>query len=237
MIKCEHISKTFSIKTFLTKKQIYALKGLSIEIPSGKITSIIGLNGAGKSTLILILIGVLFPDEGEVKYSTDKIFENIGYMPETAQFPLNLSPYDILSSMKKVFKNINDKKIIYICEKVGLKEFIKKPLKTFSKGMLQRFNLAQCIIHEPEILILDEPFTGLDPLGRKLFLSIFSELKDNGTTMLFSSHILEDVEKISDKIAVIHNGKIVRTITPEECKKKNLNDIFFETISSDNNYG
>jgi len=101
--------------------------------------------------------------------------------------------------------------------------------------MLQRFNLAQVLIHDPEILILDEPFSGLDPLGRELFFKIFLNIKKSGKTIIFSSHILTDVEKISDKILILHKGKNLKIIVPKDLKDKSLQEYFVEIIKSEGN--
>ena len=231
IIECQNIKKIYKIPKFISFSEIYALKKVNFFICNNEIFSIIGLNGAGKSTLLSIILGITRPTNGKIRFNLKDYKSKIGYMLEIVNFPLNLTPVDILTSMKNIFPEITNDKINEVLDLVGLKDSKNNKLKTFSKGMLQRFNLAQAIIHNPEILILDEPFSGLDPLGRKLFFDIFLNLKENGKTIIFSSHILTDVEKISDKILILHKGVSLEIISPESLKEKSLHDYFIKKIS------
>ena len=235
IIECKNLKKIYKIPRFLKPQFIEALKDVNLEVKRNEIFSIIGLNGAGKSTLISIILGVTKPTNGEIKFKYPDFKKKIGYMPEIVGFPVNLTPVDILKSMKNLYLTINNDKILNVLNEVGLEKAKFQKLKTFSKGMLQRFNLAQVLIHDPEILILDEPFSGLDPLGRELFFKIFLNIKKSGKTIIFSSHILTDVEKISDKILILHKGKNLKIIVPKDLKDKSLQEYFVEIIKSEGN--
>ncbi len=230
MISCKNISKTYIKKGFISTEKFEALQNVSIDIRDKEVFSIIGLNGAGKSTLISVVIGIIKPTSGSVEFGIQNYREEIGYMPEIVNFPLNLTPKSILNSMKFIYPQMNDKNINYWLDKVNLQNVTKKPLKTFSKGMLQRFNLVQCLAHDPQIVVLDEPFSGLDPIGRKVFFDTFIDLKNSGKTILFSSHILNDVEKISDKIAIIHKGKLIKVLNKGETGESGLTELFIKSI-------
>ncbi len=232
IIECIDINKTYTVKGFFNIKTIPVLRGINFNVLKNEVFSIIGLNGAGKTTLLSTIIGSVKPSCGEVRFSIDNHREKIGYMPEIINFPQNLSPLDILKSLRFIYPEITKKKIFEILDAVGLKNFENSPLKTFSKGMFQRFNLAQSIIHTPEILILDEPFSGLDPLGRELFFNIIKELNNRGVTILFSSHILTDVEKISDRVMILHGGCIVKIFEREDISEP-LNNLFVKYIKEE----
>ncbi len=232
IIECSNIEKIYKTPEFISFRKINALKNVNFSISNNEIFSIIGLNGAGKSTLLSIILGITNPTNGNITFKLKNYKSKIGYMPETVNFPLNLTPVDILCSMGNLFPGIEKNKINTLLDFVGLKVSKNRKLRTFSKGMLQRFNLAQTLIHNPKILILDEPFSGLDPLGRKLFFDIFLNLKQEGRTILFSSHILTDVEKISDKILILHKGISLKIITPKEIEGGNLQDYFVKIISN-----
>ncbi len=233
-IVCSNIYKSFKIKTFASSKVLNVLSNINFSVMENEIFSVVGVNGAGKSTLLSIIVGILKYEKGSIDFKIKNYKEKIGYMPEITNFPPNLTAYNILNSMKYIFSDITEKKINNLLEKTGLKNFSKSPLKTFSKGMLQRFNLVQSIIHEPEILILDEPFSGLDPLGRELFLEIFEELKKKGLTIMFSSHVLTDVEKLSNRVMILHKGKVSKILTKEDLADNSLSKIFIETVNSEN---
>ena len=232
IIECSNIEKIYKTPEFISYKKVNALKNVNFSICNNEIFSVIGLNGAGKSTLLSIILGITNPTNGNITFKLKNYKSKIGYMPETVNFPLNLTPVDILCSMGNLFPGIEKNKINTLLDFVGLKVSKNRKLRTFSKGMLQRFNLAQTLVHNPKILILDEPFSGLDPLGRKLFFDIFLNLKQEGRTILFSSHILTDVEKISDKILILHKGISLKIITPKEIEVGNLQDYFVKIISN-----
>ncbi len=209
----DHIKKSFK---YGFKRQT-VLEALDLEIKQGEIFGFIGPNGAGKSTSINIALGFIRPDSGKVlirgEPSNDsKSRRYIGYMPEQPHFYEQLTPRELLEfgglTSDMTLEDIK-KQTEVILDKLELLTFIDRPVRTFSKGMKQRMGLAQAMIHDPDILILDEPMSGLDPLGRRLVARLILEAKDTGKTIFFSTHILNDVEMLCDRIGVIHMGKML----------------------------
>ena len=241
-----NVTKTFKID--VGSKPIKALDDISFQVQQGEVLGIIGPNGAGKSTSLKILLGFIKQDQGEVQLNnhpptSPKSHEAVGYLPEHPCLYKHLTIYDHLHFVAKIHKiptSETQQKITDLLKRVNLYDNIKLPIKRFSKGMTQRGALAYALLPDPNILILDEPMSGLDPVGRQLVLDIIQEYKQKGTTILFCSHILTDVERICDRISIMHKGKLAATITPNELKKTNaiknnplqspLESFFFQTI-------
>ena len=194
-----------------------ALEELSLEIEKGEVFGFLGPNGAGKSTAIKILLNFIFPDTGEVtingqQVSNPQVRKHLGYLPENPYLYDNLSPKELLLfkgrlcgfSAQEIKKRTDE-----ILFRMNLLNVKKRPLRTFSKGMIQRVGFALALINDPEILILDEPFSGLDPLMRYEALELLLELKQKGKTIFFSSHILNDIERVCDRIGILDHGKLV----------------------------
>ncbi|NJE60824.1 ABC transporter ATP-binding protein [Thermococcus sp. 21S7] len=217
MIRIENLVKVY--------KDVRALDGLDLEVRPGQIYGFLGPNGAGKSTTILSTLGLIFPREGRIQlfdlevFADGKFNENqlveakkrIGYMPEHATLWDFLTPeqtLDIIADAFKIPKAEKEKRINELLDTVGLKEVRNRKVGKFSKGMRQRLLLAQALINDPELLILDEPMTGLDPTGIAEFKDIIKEQKKAGKTVFFSSHILAHVEEICDTVGVIVRGKL-----------------------------
>ena len=176
---------------------------------------LVGANGAGKSTSLRLLMDFIRPDKGEIRIldnppSNHLIRQQIGYLPETAGFPPNLTVLDMLQFTGKSC-NLKSHEIKTGAEKwlkqLDLWEARRRPLRHYSKGMQQRANFAIALLNEPNLLILDEPMSGLDPIGRANILSLIQELKKKGKTILFCSHILEDVDRLVDSVLVLHKGE------------------------------
>ena len=193
------------------------LEELTLEINQGEIFGFLGPNGAGKSTSINIALDFIRPDSGKVMIKGEPSIDassrrHVGYMPEQPHFYEQLTPRELLefggltSGMDR--ESLKEQTQV-ILDKLELLPFINRPVRTFSKGMKQRIGLAQALIHDPEILILDEPMSGLDPLGRRLVSSLILEIKETGKTIFFSTHILNDVEMLCDRIGVLHLGKLL----------------------------
>ena len=241
-----NISKTFKID--VGRRPTKALDDVSFEVQRGEVLGIIGPNGAGKSTSLKILLGFIKQDQGEVQLnnhhpSSPKSHQSVGYLPEHPCLYKHLTISDHLHFAAKIHKlspTETQQKITALLKRVNLFDNIKLPIGRFSKGMTQRGALAYALLHDPSILILDEPMSGLDPVGRQLVLDIIQEYKQTGTTILFCSHILTDVERICDRISIMHQGKLAATITPQELKDANtiktnplqspLESFFFQTI-------
>ena len=196
-------------------KKVQALRSLDLRVQQNSILGFLGPNGAGKTTTIKCILGIIFPDAGEINLlgkpaSAMESKSKLGFLPEHPYFYDYLTPVELLTFTGQLFAIPKDRlkeRTLQLIELVGMKgkEHIK--LKKFSKGMIQRIGLAQSLIHDPELLILDEPFSGLDPIGRKELRDIILSLKDNGKTIFFSSHILQDMELIVDKVGIILEGE------------------------------
>jgi len=202
---------------FWSKKQMI-LKGLTLEVSSGEIFGFLGPNGAGKTTTIKSMMGIIGPTFGEIRIlGSDphdiNAKQNLGYLPETPYFYDYLTGREFLTLCGKLF-GMDDREIKIKVENllslVKMEGAADRQLRKYSKGMLQRIGLAQALINDPKLVVLDEPLTGLDPLGRKEFKDIIGGLKVRGTTVFFSSHVLPDAETICDRVAIINKGKILK---------------------------
>lgn len=220
-------------------KDVTALQGLNLEVKPGQIYGFLGPNGAGKSTTILSTLGLIFPQQGRIqlfdlevfrdgKYDEGKLVEakrRIGYMPEHATLWDFLTPVqtlDIIADAFKIPKGEKEKRIRELIELVGLEDAKDRKVGKFSKGMRQRLLLAQALINDPDLLILDEPMNGLDPMGIAEFKDIIREQKKAGKTVFFSSHILAHVEEVCDTVGVIVKGRLVLEGSLEKIKEEFL---------------
>lgn len=204
----------------LRGQDVHALKDLNLEVNEGEIFGYLGPNGSGKTTTIKMLLGLLFPTQGTIEIfgnrsiSSAAVKKNIGYLPEGAYYPDFLRGEEILSYYGKLYglKGADLKKRIdYSLKMVGMQHARKRLLRGYSKGMRQRIGLAQALISDPKLLILDEPTTGLDPIARKEIRDILLRLRDEGKTLLISSHELLEVELISNRVGILYNG-VLQTI-------------------------
>ena len=237
-----HIEILSLTKYYKTKelsfKKFKALNNVSLSVEKGESFGLIGLNGAGKSTLIKLILGVIFPDEGEIRVMGELpgeilVKRKLSYLPENPSFYESLNAEEILNFIGRLrgFSGKNLKKSIReILDKVGLYEHRKKLLRKYSRGMLQRLGLAQAFIGKPELVILDEPLNGLDPLGRKMARDLIIEANKEGSTIFFTSHILEDIEKICNRVGILHRGELLKIVEAEELQQKPLEDIFLGVI-------
>ena len=183
-----------------------------------------GPNGAGKTTLIKILLGIVNPTSGSAKIlntniSDYRIRKKVGYLPENHKFPPYLTGEEVIIYNSRLCGQKIDKespKIEEMLRLVKMEKWKKTKIKKYSKGMLQRLGLAQSIIHDPEIIFLDEPTDGVDPIGRKEIRDILINLKNKGKTVFINSHLLSEVEMVSDKVAILNDGKLVRFGTVDE---------------------
>ncbi len=249
-IRFSNITKTY--KNDLRLKKTIVLTDLSFHVKKGEVFGIVGPNGAGKSTTLKILMGFVKPDKGEVLLaekppSDPSSRSRVGYLPENPCLYNNLTAREHLefaAQLSDLPRDRAQERIEQVLELVELTHAARLPVRKYSKGMVQRAALAYALFHEPEILILDEPMSGLDPLGRKLVVDIVKDYNKQGNTILFCSHILTDVERICDRIAIMNRGRILTTVTPEELDGANgngltpmeispLESLFVEQISSD----
>lgn len=217
-----------SIRVGFWGRRIDILHGFSFFVPAGCIFGFIGLNGAGKSTTIKHLVGAARPTSGSVELfgvpPRDRAARRrFGYLPELPSLPGTLKPVELLSlhaRLAGLAPDVARRRIDEVLERVGLLEAAGRRIQGFSKGMQQRVGLALALLAEPDLLILDEPMSGLDPMGRHLVREILLERKRNGQTVFFSSHILPDVEALCDEIAVLHRGHIVTQGPLDEAMKQ-----------------
>ena len=206
------------------KQKITALNDLSLNIEQGSIFGLLGPNGAGKTTLIKILLGITFPTLGDARIlnndiSNYKIKSKIGFLPENHKFPNYLTAEQILKYFAQLsgYDNSNlNKRIDELLALVKMTKWKKTKVKKYSKGMMQRLGLAQAMINEPELIFLDEPTDGVDPIGRKEIRDVLIDLKEKGTTIFLNSHLLSEVELVSDRVAILNEGKLLREGTVKE---------------------
>jgi ABC-2 type transport system ATP-binding protein len=200
------------------------LRGVDLTVPEGVIYGFLGPNGAGKTTTLKVLTGLLFPDEGEVslfgKTPQDPMAkERLGFLPETPYFYDYLTGSELLMFMGRLFGLPGPplkQRSQELLAAVGLEGKGQVQLRKYSKGMLQRIGLAQALLNDPDLVVLDEPMSGLDPIGRREIRDLILGLKDQGKTVFFSSHILTDAEMICDQVAIIVQGQVVREGPLEE---------------------
>lgn len=213
------------------------LFGISLSIAAGEIFGFLGPNGAGKTTTMKAILGLIRPDEGTISILGDASLSNetkekIGFMPENTYLYKYLTGREFLRFNGKFF-NISDieleARIEEILHKVGLDTAGDKLLAKYSKGMLQRIGLGQAIINDPSVVFLDEPMSGLDPIGRKMVKDLILDLKNKGTTVFFNTHILSDVESICDSFAIIHQGHLIANDLVKNLDKP-LEEYFIEKI-------
>lgn len=226
VILFENVYKTYAKQ--LGELSKIALSDVSFSLGQGETLGMIGANGAGKSTCIKLLMDFIRPDTGHITVlgkSPQKhaIRSRIGYLPETANFPSNLTVLDMLRFTGNT-SNLTLPDIQAASEKwlrrLDLWDDRKRPLRNYSKGMQQRANFAIALLGEPELLILDEPMSGLDPIGRADILSLIGELKSQGRSILFCSHILEDVDRLVDRVLVLHKGQKIFEGKPDALAKQ-----------------
>ncbi|MBC6415507.1 MAG: ABC transporter ATP-binding protein [Bdellovibrionales bacterium] len=214
ILKLEKLSKSFQRHFYSEKKRV--LKDLTFSIPQGSCVGFLGANGSGKTTTFKCILELIKKDSGQV-YFKNKILSfkdksNISFLPERPQFYEELTAQETLyfySSLKKKLNLKLKEEIEQGLKKLGLYSVRHKPLKTFSKGMLQKVGILQALIPQSELLILDEPFSGLDPESRFTCMELLEEKLKKGTTLFLSSHIFQDVEKICDRLIILKQGSII----------------------------
>jgi len=215
VLKIEDLHKSFRAGFIPRKKKI--LKGISLNVEEGEIFGYLGPNGAGKTTTLKCILGLIFPEKGNIEifglpYLSLQAKERLGYLPENPYFYDYLTAYEFLRfccQLYPIARKDKEEKIQRLLRLVGLEQSANLQLRKFSRGMLQRIGLAQALIHDPSLIFLDEPLGGLDPLGRKEIRDIIVRLKGEGKTIFLCSHILQDIEMICDRVAIIVNGEII----------------------------
>lgn len=246
IITTKNLSKEYSSKSF-SKEKILALNNFSFEVESGEIFGILGPNGAGKTTLIKILLGITHRTNGDIKIFEKEISDEsykmkIGYLPENHKFPNYLTGEQVLFYFGKLSgltgTEVKKRADEYL-SLMDMHKWRKTKIKKYSKGMMQRLGLAQSLLNNPELVFLDEPTDGVDPIGRKEIRDILNNLKSQGKTIFLNSHLLSEVELICDRVAILNKGSLVKSgkvgeitsasnnykFITSEISEKNINDL------------
>ncbi|VVS90850.1 abc transporter-like [Desulfoluna spongiiphila] len=224
ILSLNQVSKTF--KGHFWKKKQPILSNITLNIGDGQVVGIIGHNGAGKTTLFKIITALVSPDSGDICFGKRMgpcPRSQIGFLPENPYFYKYLTAFESLEFYASLFENLalSESNLVEALINVGLPEKVHhQRLNRYSKGMLQRFGFAQALINDPLLVILDEPMSGLDPAGRRDIRQLIEDLKRDGKTIIFSSHILDDVEKLCDSVALLDEGKLIKKIDMDAVAKQ-----------------
>lgn len=214
-LELEHLSKSYKVGWRKTERT--AVVDVSLTVPAGTVFGLLGPNGAGKTTTIKMAVGFLHPDSGSVhifgqETLDPKVRARIGFLPESPYFYPHLTAGKALDFYARLFgieRAVRRERVKRLLEMVGLSDAVKLPLNKFSKGMLQRFGIAQALVNDPELLIVDEPASGLDPIGQVEMRKLLNSLNEEGKSILLSSHYLSEVENICHEVAVLNKGKVI----------------------------
>ena len=219
MLEVKNLSKYFGIKK--------AVDNVSFRVEDGHILGVLGKNGAGKSTIFRMILNILEPDEGEVIYNGKKIdysiSDKIGYLPEVGSLIDSYTVYEqcmYYGKMKSMKSEDIKNNMFELLEQFGIVEYANMKIKELSKGNKQKIQFIISLLHNPELLILDEPFSGLDPVSVEYFKKIILELKNQGKTIIFSSHIMSQVEMLCEEVLIIDSGKVVLNCNLEEINQE-----------------
>jgi len=202
--------------TGLFRRRVRALDGLTLDVRDGDFFALVGQNGAGKSTAMYCFLGLLRPTSGKVQIMGQspelgaRLYKNVAYLPEEPHYHLYLTVEEATRYYSSLYgKRVSDKTIDDSLERLGLAQFKTLPLAKCSKGMKQKVGIAQCLIHEPQVLFLDEPTRGLDPLIVREFRETLREIHQRGATIVMNSHVLSEIEMLANRVAILDRGKVV----------------------------
>lgn len=225
-------------KVSFSRKTIDAVTDFSLNIEQGQILGIVGPNGAGKSTLLKMLMGFIKPTSGTINVlgmspSNPGIKQDIGYLPENPYYYDHLSAEELMrfsAGVSGMNRGAADASIDRLLKAMSLEHARSRRLRSYSKGMTQRAGICFALVHDPKLVILDEPMSGLDPIGRRDVVDLVLDLKAQGKTILFCSHILNDVERLCDRMAIMNRGRLLKVMNKNDLNGNNLETLFFETI-------
>jgi ABC-2 type transport system ATP-binding protein len=247
VIQLQSATKIYRKSHLGREKESVGISDVTLEIERGEAFGLLGLNGSGKTTTIKLLLGLLYPTKGKVsvlgKVMPDlDVLSRIGYLPEAAYINKYLTGREAVTLFAKLSGIAHQSikgTVESVLEKVGMRQTAHKRVSEYSKGMAQRISIAQALLHDPDILILDEPITGLDPLAIREIRELVLWLKRMGKTIFLSSHSISEVEKVCDRIGILVNGRVDRLITADEWKDKKgwLEDAFTKTVKRSENIG
>ncbi|MFN0117826.1 MAG: ABC transporter ATP-binding protein [Elusimicrobiota bacterium] len=241
VLSIKNLSKVYK-RSHLGRTTVHrGIDEISFDVKAGEVFGLLGLNGSGKTTTLKLVLGLLFPTKGEIS-----IFGNptphpesqkrLGYLPEVPYFYRNLNPEEVLTfyaELSQLVPSHIKTRVDEVIRLVRLDHARKRAMREFSKGMLQRVALAQALIHNPEFLVLDEPMTGLDPLGIRQFRELFFELNQKkGVSILISSHSLSELEKLAHRVGVLIDGRLVTVLDRSQWAQSpgKLEEIFIQTL-------
>jgi ABC-2 type transport system ATP-binding protein len=243
VVEIDNLTKDYEVG-FLRKKKVRALDGLSLTVNHGEIFGFLGANGAGKTTTLKLLMRLIFPTDGSARIldhdiSDVSIHSRIGYLPENPYFYDYLTALEFLNFCGQIFglsKSSRDKKAKELLNRVKLDESKwNTQLRKFSKGMLQRVGLAQALVNDPEVVFLDEPMSGLDPIGRREVRDLIASLRQEGKTVFMCSHILSDIEILCDRVAILKEGRLAQVGYLDELRQqvpgRNLVEVLVSGVS------
>lgn len=210
------------------KGAVVALDRVALQVRTGEIFGLLGPNGAGKTTLFKLLLGLLAPSSGELQMCGYSVSEpaarqRVGYLPENPRFPGYLTGRAFLALTGRLYgveADTIDTRIAFLLQLVDMEKWGDTKIRKYSKGMIQRIGLAQALMTDPELLLLDEPTDGIDPVGKVEFRQIFLRLKSEGKTVVLNSHLLSEVELAADSVGILNRGKLVRSGTMDELTSK-----------------
>jgi len=227
IVEIENLTKDYDVG-FWRKRKVRALDGLSLTVKQGEIFGFLGANGAGKTTTLKLLMRLIFPTSGSARIldrdiSDVSMHSQIGYLPENPYFYDYLTATEFLNfcgELCGIPRDVREQRGRELLTRVGLKETRwKTQLRKFSKGMLQRVGLAQALINDPQIVFLDEPMSGLDPIGRREVRDLIASLRSDGKTVFMCSHILSDIEVLCDRVAILKGGRLSQVGTLDDLRK------------------
>jgi ABC-2 type transport system ATP-binding protein len=240
IVEIENLTKEYEVG-FLKKRRVRALDQLSLTVNEGEIFGFLGANGAGKTTTLKVLMSLIFPTSGNCRIlgmdiSEVAMHQRIGYLPEQPYFYDYLTPSEFLDYCGQIFglpANVRNERTRTLLTRVGLDE--KKwgtQLRKFSKGMLQRVGMAQALVNDPEIVFLDEPMSGLDPIGRREVRDLIASLRHEGKTVFMCSHILSDIEVLCDRVAILRKGRLSHIGSLDELRNEVKGEHRMEVITT-----
>jgi ABC-2 type transport system ATP-binding protein len=232
VVEIEGLTKDYAVRAFIPRRQ-RALDGLTLAVEEGQVFGLIGPNGAGKTTTLKLLFGHIFPTAGRARVlgrpaGDVAVRAELGYLPESPYFYDYLTGRELLDYFARLLglgRAARATRIREVLDRVDLADAAGLELRRYSKGMLQRIGIAQALLNRPRLLFLDEPMSGLDPLGRRDMARLIHDLHRDGATVVFSSHILSDVEALCDRVAILQHGRLVR-----EGRLEDIRELSVETV-------
>lgn len=245
-IQFDSVFKKFHIG--ISKKEVLAVSDVSFNVEKGEVFGIVGPNGAGKSTLLKMLMGFIGISRGSITLFGKRPDDpesrlHLGYLPENPCFYEHLSAVELMkfgADLSGIPKETIQNRIERLLKLLNIEHAANRKIRSYSKGMVQRAGICFALIHDPECIIFDEPMSGLDPVGRKLLVDLILDLKRSGKTILFCSHILNDVERLCDRIAIMHQGRLKTIInrsdfedTKQTVSANSLETLFLKHIKQE----